>query len=113
MWDTACPGQKGPPPAVFRRSAEWKRNPPFFAPTASTTLPFLIAFATSTTCDTGEDVHDVPGCEANVWQRIPRELVVHKDVHVLPSPSGLVADPVPNPGEHRLRGTGAPPARSP
>src|SRR2546429_5423997 len=72
----------GPATDHFFRSGEWKRNPPFFVPTATTTLPFLIERAMSTTGDAGEDVDDISGIQFRFRQRCSDEFLVHEDVHV-------------------------------
>src|SRR2546425_4822843 len=51
----------GPSTDHFLRSGEWKRNPPFFVPTATTTLPFLIERAMSTTRNAGRIWTTSPG----------------------------------------------------
>src|SRR5207302_9003383 len=49
MWYTAAPAKNGPATDHFLRSAERKRNPPFFVPTATTPLSFLLVPPISTT----------------------------------------------------------------
>src|SRR5947199_1616927 len=82
----------GPATDHFFRSGEWKRNPPFFVPTATTTLPFLIEQAMSTTGDAGEDVDDVSRIESRFRQGRSDEFLVHEDVHVRPAPARRVDD---------------------
>src|SRR2546430_10741484 len=79
-------------------------NPPFFVPTETTTLPFLIALATLTTCNAGENMHDVAGHERHLAQGRHHELLVHEDVHVRPSRPGLVHDALADPRERRFEG---------
>src|SRR2546425_160117 len=86
----------GPATDHFFRSGEWKRNPPFFVPTATTTLPFLIERAMSTTGDAGEDVDDVSRIEPRFRQGRSDEFLVHEDVHVRPAPARLVDDALPD-----------------
>src|SRR5207247_5135728 len=79
-------------------------NPPFFVPTDTTTLPFLIAPATLTTCNAGENMHDVPGHERRLAAGRHDEFLVHEDVHVGPSRPSFVHDAVADPGERRFEG---------
>src|SRR5207253_2691939 len=62
MWYTAAPAKNGPATDHFLRSAEWKRKPPFFVPTATTTLSFLIVPAMTPTrrvrTEGGRDPHE-------------------------------------------------------
>src|SRR6266545_3891234 len=83
MWYTAMPFMTGPSTDHFLRSEEWNRNPPFFVPTATTTLPFLIR-AMSTSCNAREDMDHIPAPEPCFGERRPQEVLVHEDVHVLP-----------------------------
>src|SRR2546427_12180764 len=86
MWSTDPPSMNGPATDHFFRSGEWKRNPPFFVPTATTTLPFLMERAMSTTGDAGEDVDDVSRIQFRFRQGRSDEFLVHEDVHVRPAP---------------------------
>src|SRR5207245_821389 len=86
MWYTDPPSMNGPATDHFFRSGEWKRNPPFFVPTATTTLPFLMERATSTTGDAGEDVDDVSRIQFRFRQGRSDQFLVHEDVHVGPAP---------------------------
>src|SRR5213080_210554 len=104
MWYTAAPALKGPATDHFFRSEEWKRNPPFFVPTATTTLPFLIGPAMSTTGDAGEDMYDVSRIQFRIRQRCSDQLFVHEDVHIRPAPSRLVDDAIPDSREVRVEG---------
>src|SRR5207245_1908806 len=70
MWYTKFPTMNGPATDHFRRSDEWKRNPPFFVPTATTTLPFLIVRAMSPTCDR------IVGRMKSLWTAIENSCVV-------------------------------------
>jgi len=79
-------------------------KPPFFVPTDTTTLPFLIAPATLTTCNAGENMHDVPGHERHLAEGRHDEFLVHEDVHVGPSRPSFVHDAVADPGERRFEG---------
>src|SRR2546430_10690822 len=92
----------GPATDHFFRSGEWKRNPPFFVPTATTTLPFLIERAMSTTGDAGEAVADVSRIESRFRQGRSDELLVHEDVHVRTAPARLVDDAIPDSRETRF-----------
>src|SRR5437867_1015066 len=92
----------GPATDHFLRSVEWKRNPPFFVPTATTTLSFLIVPAMLPTCDAGEDVNGVPGLELCRRERTHDDLLVYEDIHVRPSSARLVDDPIPDPRERRV-----------
>src|SRR5438094_6433818 len=94
----------GPATDHFLRSGEWKRNPPFFVPTATTTLPFLIERAMSTTGDAGEDVDDISGIQFRFRQRCSDEFLVHEDVHVRTAPARLVDDAIPDSREARFEG---------
>src|SRR5438093_1975864 len=94
----------GPATDHFFRSGEWKRNPPFFVPTATTTLPFLIERAMSTTGDAGEDVDDVSRIESRFRQGRSDEFLVHEDVHVRTAPARLVDDAIPDSREPRFEG---------
>src|SRR2546422_5082378 len=96
MWYTAPPSMNGPATDHFFRSGEWKRNPPFFVPTATTTLPFLIERAMSTTGDAGEDGNDVSRIQSRFRQGRSDELLVHEDVHVRPAPARLVEHAIPD-----------------
>src|SRR5207249_4772336 len=93
-----APGTYGPAIVHFLRSGEWKMKPPFFVPTDTTTLPFLIAPATLTTCNAGESMHDVPGHERHLAEGRHDEFLVHEDVHVRPSRPGFVHDAVAGAG---------------
>src|SRR5438046_9068791 len=77
-------------------------KPPFFVPTDTTTLPFLIAPATLTTCNAGENMHDVPGHERHLAEGRHDEFLVHEDVHVGPSRRRFVHDAVAEPGARRV-----------
>src|SRR5438552_3707629 len=99
-----APGTYGPAIVHFLRSGEWKMKPPFFVPTDTTTLPFLIAPATLTTCNAGENMHDVPGHERHLAEGRHDEFLVHEDVHVGPSRPSFVHDAVADPGERRFEG---------
>ena len=79
-------------------------KPPFFVPTDTTTLPFLIAPATLTTCNAGENMHDIPGHERHLAEGRHDEFLVHEDVHVGPSRPSFVHDAVADPGERRFEG---------
>src|SRR5437867_13210229 len=79
-------------------------NPPFFVPTETTTLPFLIARATLTTCNTGENMHDVAGHERHLAEGRHHELLVHEDVHVRSSRPGLVHEAFEDRRERRVEG---------
>src|SRR5256885_107376 len=92
----------GPATDHFFRSGEWNRSPLFFVPTATTTLPFLIADAMSTTGHTGQDMHDVPGLQRHVREGRHHELRVQEHVHDRPSAAGLIHHPMPNPRERGL-----------
>src|SRR2546427_12898559 len=103
----------GPATDHFFRSGEWKRNPPFFVPTATTTLPFLIERAMSTTGDAGEDVDDVSRIQFRFRQGRSDEFLVHEDVHVWPAPAALRTTGIPSPPKLRsparhTRGTSLP-----
>src|SRR5437763_16823278 len=76
-------------------------KPPFFVPTDTTTLPFLIAPATLTTCNAGENMHAVPGHERHLAEGRHDEFLVHEDVHAGPSRPSFVHDAVADPGERR------------
>src|SRR2546428_443292 len=95
MWYTAFPTMNGPATDHFRRSDEWKRNPPFFVPTATTTLPFLIVRGMSPTCDAGKDVNGVSGFELCLREGTHDDFLVDEDIHVRPPSACLVPDPVP------------------
>src|SRR5207245_5890214 len=97
MWYTKFPTMNGPATDHFRRSDEWKRNPPFFVPTATTTLPFLIVRAMSPTCDAGKDVNGVPGFELCLREGTHDDFLVDEDIHVRPASASLVHDSVPDP----------------
>src|SRR6058998_2131029 len=90
MWYTAFPTMKGPATDHFRRSDEWNRNPPFFVPTATTTLPFLIVRGMSPTCDAGKDVNGVPGFELCLREGTHDDFLVDEDIYVRPASAGLV-----------------------
>src|SRR5438309_10785908 len=92
----------GPATDHFFRSGEWNRNPPFFVPTATTTLPFLIADATSTTGHTGQYMHDVLGLQRHVREGRHHELLVQEHVHERTSAAGLIHHPMPTPPERGL-----------
>src|SRR2546427_11367107 len=94
----------GPATDHFFRSGEWKRNPPFFVPTATTTLPFLIERAMSTTGDAGEDVDDVSRIESRFRQGRSDEFLVHEEVHARPAPSPIVHDSIPDSRERQVAG---------
>src|SRR5437016_10666874 len=104
MWYTKFPSMNGPATDHFFRSGEWKRNPPFFVPTATTTLPFLIERAMSTTGDAGEDVDDVSRIQFRFREGRSDEFLVHEDVHVWPAPARLVDDAIPDSREARFEG---------
>src|SRR5947209_19924096 len=95
----------GPATDHFFRSGEWKRNPPFFVPTATTTLPFLIERAMSTTGDAGEDVDDISGIQFRFRQRCSDEFLVHEDVHVRTAPARPRDDASPDSRNACLEGT--------
>src|SRR5436309_16074769 len=80
----------GPATDHFFRSGEWKRNPPFFVPTATTTLPLLMERAISTTGDAGEVVIDVSRIQSRFRQVRSNQFLVHVDVHLRSSSSRLV-----------------------
>src|SRR5713226_10520850 len=94
----------GPATDHFLRSGVWKRNPPFFVPTATTTLPFRMERAMSTTGDTGEDVDDVSRIQFRIRQGRSDQLLVHEDVYVRPAPARLVDDAIPDSREGRVEG---------
>src|SRR5437867_12860339 len=94
----------GPATDHFFRSGEWKRNPPFFVPTATTTLPFLIERAMSTTGDAGADVDDVSRIESRFRQGRSDEFLVHEDVHVRPAPARLADDAIPDSRRAQVEG---------
>src|SRR5437867_7565875 len=94
----------GPATDHFFRSGEWKRNPPFFVPTAPTTLPCLIERAISTTGDAGEDVDDVSRIDSRFRHGRSDEFLVHEAVHVRPAPARLVDDAIPDSREARFEG---------
>src|SRR5207245_3477051 len=97
MWYTKFPTMNGPSTDHVRRSGEWKRNPPFFVPTATTTLPFLIVRCMSPTCDAGKDVNGVSGFELCLREGTHDDFLVDEDIHVRSASTGLVHDPVPDP----------------
>ena len=105
MWYTAFPTMNGPATDHFRRSDEWKRNPPFFVPTATTTLPFLIVRGMSPTCDAGKDVNGVPGFELCLREGTHDDFLVDEDIHVRPASTGLVHDPVPDARKRCVEGS--------
>src|SRR3989454_10522395 len=105
MWYTDPPSMNGPATDHFFRSGEWKRNPPFFVPTATTTLPFLMERAMSTTGDAGEDVDDVSRIQSRFRQGRSDEFLVHEDVPVRPAPARLVDDAIPDSREVHVEGT--------
>src|SRR5882762_4159597 len=92
----------GPATDHFFRSAEWKRNPPFFVPTATTTLSFLIAPAMSTTRNAGQDMYDVSRLQGHIGKRRHHEVLVQEQVHVRTPAAGLVDDPIPDSRERGL-----------
>src|SRR3989454_10217687 len=102
MWYTDPPSMNGPATDHFFRSGEWKRNPPFFVPTATTTLPFLIERATSTTRNAGEDMDDISGIQFRLRQRRADQFLVHEDVHIGPTSARFVNDPVPDARKIRI-----------
>src|SRR2546426_4474743 len=104
MWYTDPPSMNGPATDHFFRSGEWKRNPPFFVPTATTTLPFLMERAMSTTGDAGEDVDDVSRIQSRFRQGRSDQFLVHEDVHVRPAPARLVDDAIPDSREVHVEG---------
>src|SRR5712691_9770354 len=104
MWYTDPPSMNGPATDHFLRSGEWKRNPPFFVPTATTTLPFLMERAMSTTGDAGEDVDDVSRIQFRFRQGRSDQFLVHVDVHVRPAPTRLVDDAIPDSREVHVEG---------
>src|SRR3989442_10916701 len=104
MWYTDPPSMSGPATDHFFRSGEWKRNPPFFVPTATTTLPFLMERAISTTGDAGEDVDDVSRIQPRFRQGRSDQFLVHEDVHVRPAPARLVDDAIPDSWEVHVEG---------
>src|SRR5438105_4538245 len=101
MWYTPAPAKNGPATDHFLRSAEWKRNPPFFVPTATTTLSFLIVPAMSTTRYAGQDMHDAPRLQCHRGKRRHHEVFVQEQVHIRRSSASLVDNPIP---ESRERG---------
>src|SRR3989449_2656431 len=94
----------GPATDHFLRSEEWKRNPPFFVPTATTTLPFLMERAISTTGDAGEDVDDVSRIQSRFRQGRSDQFLVHEDIHVRPAAARLVDDAIPDSREVHVEG---------
>src|SRR5207245_7893743 len=104
MWYTDPPSMNGPATDHFFRSGEWERNPPFFVPTATTTLPFLMERAMLTTGDDGEDVDDVSRIQSRFRQGRSDEFLVHEDVHVRPAPARLVDDAIPDSREVHFEG---------
>src|SRR5438876_962775 len=109
MWYTPAPAKNGPATDHFLRSAEWKRNPPFFVPTATTTLSFLIVPTMSTTRHAGQDMHDVPRLQCHRRKGRHHELFVQEQVHIRKSSAGLVDNPVqesPERGLERLKHAG-------
>src|SRR6266566_4377490 len=102
MWYTPTPAKNGPATDHFLRSAEWKRNPPFFVPTATTTLSFLIVPAMLTTRHAGQDMHDVPRLQCHSGKRRHHEVFVQKQVHLRTSSASLVDDPIPDSRERGI-----------
>src|SRR2546426_2727994 len=96
MWYTAAPAKNGPATDHFLRSAEWKRNPPFFVPTATTTLSFLMAPAMSTTGHAGQDMHDVSRLHRNAGKWRHHEVLVQEHVHVRTPAPRLIDHSVPD-----------------
>src|SRR2546426_7010360 len=94
----------GPATDHFFRSGEWKRNPPFFVPTATTTLPFLMERAMSATGDAREDMDDVSRIHFRSRQGRHDRSRVHEDVHVRPAPARLVDDAIPDSREVHVEG---------
>src|SRR5438132_2936612 len=102
MWYTDPPSMNRPATDHFLRSGEWKRNPPFFVPTATTTLPFLIERAMSTTRNAREDMDDISGIQFRLRQRRSDQFLVHEDVHIRPASARLVDDPIADSREIRI-----------
>src|SRR5213083_2219201 len=102
MWYTPAPAKNGPATDHFLRSAEWKRNPPFFVPTATTTLSFLIVPTMSTTRHAGQDMHDVPRLQCHRGKRRHHEVFVQEQVHIRTSSAGLVDNPIPDSRERGI-----------
>src|SRR5438046_2529391 len=96
IWYTPAPAKNGPATDHFLRSAEWKRNPPFFVPTATTTLSFLIVPTMSTTRHDGQDMHAVPRLQCHRGKRRHHEVFVQEQVHIRTSSAGLVDNPIPD-----------------